>query len=412
MINRLRRQFILSAAVAVLVVLYSLVGVINGTMRGLVYVQTNRVLDALSAWESGDWSKTSDDQHPVAGTMLANQFFRVRLDKDGNIVSSDLGHISQLEDTDAATILAKLDLTKTRGRVILLDVDSVSHYAYRIVDISDSSETAIIFLDVTTADTMTLQLLTASVLVGAVSFVAFLVILAALSRRAVRPVIANIENQKRFITNAGHELKTPLSIISANTELLEAMNGESEWTRSILCQVDRLSELIRDLITLSKVSEQEKLELRPIPLSPLVEGAAADFLPLVEQQGKHLGIQVTPGLTVEGEERFLRELVSILLDNAVKYCDADGLIQVTLAPRGKVVELEVSNDYAAGEGLDYSRFFERFYQQEQSHNSTSSGGFGIGLSMAQELVRVMRGKIKVHYANGRISFRVTLTAVR
>lgn len=410
MINRLRQQFILSAAAAVLVVLFCVIGVINGTMRGLIYVQTNRVLDALSEWDSGTWSASSSGHRPVAGTMLANQFFRLRLDAEGNLVASDLGHISLLEDTDAQKILSLVDLSITRGRVSVTEDGTVTQFAYRVNPDEESGETTVILLDVTTAFTMKGQLLRASLCIGGLSFVAFLVILAALSRRAVKPVIANMENQKRFITNAGHELKTPLAIISANTELLEAMYGESEWTHNILSQVSRLSELIRDLITLSKVSEQEKMELKPVALSPIAEAAAAEFRPLVEQRGKRLCTEITSDLTVEGEERFLRELMSILLDNAVKYCDEGGMIALKLAPvsKGKAVLLEVSNDYAAGEGVDYSRFFERFYQQEQSHNSTAAGGFGIGLSMASEMVRVMRGRLKVRYARGRIAFQVTL----
>ena len=414
MINRLRQQFVSTAAVAVLLVLLSVVGVINGTMRGLIYVQTNRVLDALSAWDSGTWSKNSNSSRPVAGTMLANQFFRLRVGSDGTLIASDLGHISLLEDTDAQEILSLLDLSSTRGRVTLTEDGTPTQFAYRVNLDADSGEYSIILLDVTTAFTMKAQLLRASLCIGGLSFVAFLVILAALSKRAIKPVIANMENQKRFITNAGHELKTPLAIISANTELLEAMNGESEWTRNILSQVQRLSDLIRDLITLSKVSEQEKMELKSVDLSPIAQSAAADFLPVVEQRGKRLSADITPNLAVEGEERFLRELVSIFLDNAAKYCDDGGLIALRLAPesKGKTVVLEVSNDYAAGEGVDYSRFFERFYQQEQSHNNAAADGFGIGLSMAGELVRVMRGKLKVHYSDGRIAFRVTLRAAK
>ncbi len=413
MIQRLRRQFILSAAAAVLVVLLSVTGVINGTMRGLIYVQTNRVLDALSEWDSSTWSENSDSHRPVAGTMLANQFFRLRLDSEGNLIASDLRHISLLEDTDAKEILSYLNLNSTHGKLTSLENGTVTQFAYRINKDTESGEYSVILLDVTTAFAMEAQLLTSSLFIGGLSFVAFLVILAALSQRAVKPVIANMENQKRFITNAGHELKTPLAIISANTELLEAVNGENEWTQNILSQVNRLSDLIRELITLSKVSEQEKLEPEPVSFSPIVSGAAEEFRPLVEQRGRRLSTELAPDLTVEGEERFLRELVSILLDNAAKYCDEGGLIQVRLAPgKGRTAVLEVSNDYAAGEGVDYSRFFERFYQQEQSHNSDASGGFGIGLSMASELVRVMRGKLKADYADGRITFRVTLRTAK
>lgn len=411
MIHRLRTQFVLSAAIAVLVVLNSVIGVINGTMRGLVYVQTNRVLDALSAWDSGAWSESSGTP-PAAGTMLANRFFRVRISSDGSIAASDLGHASLLDEEDVTAIVSGMDLSVSRGRLVLTQNSAEAHYAYRVNLLADSGETSIIFLDVTAADAMTLQLLQASLSIGAISFVAFVGILAVLSRRAVRPVIQNMENQKRFITNAGHELKTPLAIISANTELLEAVYGENEWSQNILSQVRRLSGLIGELIALSRLSEREKVALERVELSPLLEAAAAEFRPLAEQQGKVLRTEIAPETDVVGEARALRELAGVLLDNAVKYCDDGGTVLVRLSQSGKTVALEVSNDYADGAGVDYSRFFERFYQQEQSHNSGKSGGFGIGLSTAQELVRIMRGKIQARWADGRITFRVTLNRAK
>ena len=192
-----------------LVVLLSVTGVINGTMRGLIYVQTNRVLDALSEWDSSTWSENSDSHRPVAGTMLANQFFRLRLDSEGNLIASDLRHISLLEDTDAKEILSYLNLNSTHGQLTSLENGTVTQFAYRINKDTESGEYSVILLDVTTAFAMEAQLLTSSLFIGGLSFVAFLVILAALSKRAVKPVIANMENQKRFITNAGHELNPP-----------------------------------------------------------------------------------------------------------------------------------------------------------------------------------------------------------
>ena len=154
MIQRLRRQFILSAAAAVMVVLISVTGVINGTMRGLIFMQTNRVLDDLSAWDSSTWSENSDSHRPVAGTMLANQFFRLRLDEEGNLMASDLRHISLLEDDDAEEILSALNLNSNRGRVAILEEGTLTQFAYCVNKDTESGEYSVILLDVTTAFAM------------------------------------------------------------------------------------------------------------------------------------------------------------------------------------------------------------------------------------------------------------------
>jgi signal transduction histidine kinase len=120
---------------------------------------------------------------------------------------------------------------------------------------------------------------------------------------------------------------------------------------------------------------------------------------------------VEPHLNIRSSEPLVRELESILLDNAVKYCDEGGSILLRLQHAGGGAVLSVSNDYAAGEGVNYERFFERFYQEDQSHNSEKAG-FGIGLSMAQETVRTLKGSIRVEYREGRITFRVGLTDLK
>jgi signal transduction histidine kinase len=318
-----------------------------------------------------------------------------------------MARIVDLSDKDAKALADEAMKKGTKAGVIIRDG---TDYAYQITQTS-GEHSLIVFVDCTAADIMMDQLMQASLAVGAVSFLGFVVAITLLSRRAIRPVIKNAESQKRFITNAGHELKTPLAIISANTEVLEALNGQNEWTQSILTQVGRLTTLVGRLITLSKLGEQEKPVIQGFSVSELTELSVAAFHPLAQQQGKKLRWEVTPNLQLHSSEALVRELESILLDNAVKYCDDGGEIFLRLRPENHGCELYVSNDYTAGEGVDFSRFFERFYQEEQSHNS-EKGGFGIGLSMAQEMVQTLRGTIRVEYREQKIAFRVGLSNLK
>lgn len=282
-------------------------------------------------------------------------------------------------------------------------------YAYRVSNFHENGNVSLVFLDCTPAINMVNQLLRVSVSISFLSLLCFVAVLSLLSRRAILPVIQNMESQKRFITNASHELKTPLAIISANTELLEAMNGENEWTQNIESQVHRMTGLVNELVLLSKVSEQEKPELHPVDYSAIVSEAADSIAPLIQQQKKTLCREIGADVWVKGEERLLQMLVNILLDNASKYCDESGEIRLSLAVRSgkKTALLSVSNDYAAGKGVDCNRFFERFYQEDQSHNS-GKAGFGIGLSTAQEIAGLLKGSIRADYHDGRIAFLVVL----
>lgn len=268
----------------------------------------------------------------------------------------------------------------------------------------------IVYLNYTDVHNWQRQLLDMSIIVALLSLVVFWMVVVSLSRRAVEPSIKTLRTQKRFITNASHELKTPVSIISADAEVLEAVNGENEWTRSIINQSQRLNDLISALVSLTKAGENEKFQLADVDMTALATKAAQDFTPVIEQAGKRLETHIAPDVHARAELRSITEVVNILLDNSAKYCDDGGMIDVTLAPRQGIrggVTLTVSNDYKDGAGKDYSKFFERFYRADESHNSGKQG-FGIGLAMAQELVTRMNGTMGASWHDGRISFTVNL----
>lgn len=268
----------------------------------------------------------------------------------------------------------------------------------------------IVFLNYTEVHNWQRQLLDMSVIIAFLSVFVFWLVVVSLSRRAVEPSIKTLQTQKRFITNASHELKTPVSIISADAEVLEAVNGENEWTRSIINQSKRLNDLISALVSLTKAGENEKFHLVDVDMTQLATKAAQDFAPVIQQAGKTLQTHIQDDVHAQAELRSITEVLNILLDNSAKYCDDGGMVDITLAPRQGIrggVALTVSNDYKDGAGQDYSRFFERFYRADESHNSGKQG-FGIGLAMAQELVTRMNGTVDASWHDGRISFTVNL----
>ena len=245
---------------------------------------------------------------------------------------------------------------------------------------------------------------------GLVCIVLYVLILAGLCNLAIQPFVRNMESQKRFITNAGHELKTPIAIISANTEALEMISGKSEWTGNILKQVQRLSKLINDLIVLSKMSEgKQEMVWEDVNVSEIADSIAKSFQTMVADQKKHLVCRIEPQVSICSDAKRLYTLINIFVDNAVKYCDDDGTVAITVAAakKHKSAVITIANTYADGAHMDFSHFFERFYRGDESHNSQTSG-YGIGLSMAEELAKLLKGKIHVDYKENTIIFTIKI----
>ena len=251
-------------------------------------------------------------------------------------------------------------------------------------------------------------LLQASFLLSFLGSSMVLILVLFFSKRVFRPVAASYEKQKQFITDAGHELKTPLTIIDANTEVLEMMEGENEWTVSIRKQVKRLTRLTQQMVALTRMEEGSgEEEMCILCLSQVIQEAAEPFCQVAENEGKNLSIFVEPRIQGKGNEMQLYQLVSLLLDNALKYSLPESSINLSFRKKGKRAALVISNetDMVSKGNLDI--LFERFYRTDASRNS-ETGGAGIGLSVARAIVQRHRGKIQASSADGR---HIVVTAI-
>jgi signal transduction histidine kinase len=230
------------------------------------------------------------------------------------------------------------------------------------------------------------------------------------SKRAIRPEIENARRQQQFMTNASHELKTPIAVIRANTEVTEMLSGETEWTRSTISQVDRLEALVGDLMAIIRDQEEASgdSELGEVDVTAVVGKAANSFKSVAQQGGIELSTELAEGVALRGNAATIEQLTCLLMDNAIKYCDAHGTVEVKLAPSllGRGCTLAISNDYAQGADVDYRRFFERFYREDQSHGNQK--GMGIGLPVAQSICERYHGSIKASWKAGRITFTCQL----
>ena len=221
-----------------------------------------------------------------------------------------------------------------------------------------------------------------------------------------RPAAESYEKQRRFITDAGHELKTPLAIINADADVLSMDVGEdNEWVLDIQRQTGRMAELTEDLVQLARMEETDATKFSEFSLSAATDEIARSFQGPALAGGRDFAAAIEPGLNVKGDAKALRRLTSILLDNAVKYSDEGGTIRLDLRRQGKHAVLTVFNTCESIARADVPHLFERFYRAEKSRNS-EKGGSGIGLSIAEAVVLAHRGRISAATEDER-SLRVT-----
>lgn len=218
------------------------------------------------------------------------------------------------------------------------------------------------------------------------------------SDRIMQPVAESYRKQKQFITDAGHELKTPLTIIGANTEVIEMQGGESEWTKGIKEQISRLTSLTEKLIFLAKMEEQNDLPMFEFSLSDVIEESIQEFSTMAASKGIELVFDIQKGVFYTGNEEMIRRMISLLADNAIKYTDGN-VVTFSLRTEGnkKVIEVKNPASYIA-EG-DMSGLFERFARGDISRNS-GTGGHGIGLSVVRVIAEAHNGRLKGECRNG------------
>ena len=276
----------------------------------------------------------------------------------------------------------------------------IYNYAY-LVELKSYGK-IIVFLDISQYKLSEKNLLVTSVIIGTVAIILFIIISIILSFWLVKPVKENFEKQKRFISDASHELKTPLAVISANTDVLEGEIGENRWLSYIRLESKRMSELVNELLCLARLDDKSghQLIMTRINLSDLVLSVALPFESTVFEMGKKFDVDVQPDIICKGDESSLKHIISILIDNAIKYSDEHGEISIKLYKQSNKSIIEV---YNTGDGIkpeNISKIFERFFRQDESRNS-KTGGYGLGLPIAKSSVEAHGGKLSVQSQYGK-----------
>lgn len=346
------------------------------------------------------YAEDTDTKEDIDAILSGVRFFTVTLDAEGNVIRTNTQNTNTVDARRASEIA--LDLYR-KGKM-----NGYGKYSrYRAVPAGD--DLIYVFVNCKRKMRECSNFLKTSLISAILELIVVFFPVYFFSKAVVRPVQESADKQKAFITNAGHEIKTPLTIIDANTDVIELTSGETEWTKSIRNQIRRLTKLTEELVGLAKLQEIDELQERQkVAISIVLREACEQFETVAKMHGKELVCDLQDNLTVFGDEAMLERLFSILLDNAVKYADEKARISVNAKKNGKYIQIEVRNPAENMKKGKHMDLFERFYRADSSHNSTT-GGHGIGLSNAQAIVELHKGKITAYSpADGQICFQIRL----
>ncbi len=412
MIYKLQRRFILICTVSVLSVIILVFGVIFAlnisSLNQNMDMLTDRVSEGGGKFPGSMEEKPHPDKIPPKNepsfdfvgpeTPFSTRHFTVFFDKNGKVQKTFMESIYSIPEGKGIEYAEKAMAEKSnRGWIF--------NYRYKVFSTEMGYGVVLVDGSMNRAAMMQSTAIAGIVLFSCAVLVLALIIL--LSKKAVKPIAESYEKQKQFITDAGHELKTPLTLILTNLDIAESELGKNEWLSDIRSEGHRMTELVNQLVALSRMDEENhSLNRTDVPLGKLVSEIIAEFEPLAAARNKNLCADIDADIMYLGDEALLRRLVGILMDNAIKYCDQGGEIFVALR-RNRHITLTVENTYAEVDALELDRLFDRFYRADKAR--TFTGGYGIGLSMAKSITEKHKGEITAYRKDKQhIGFKVIL----
>lgn len=394
MTKTLKRRFIIFTMTAVTCLLLFIVLAINGLNWVMLERQSDAVLDILvesdGTFQKMDFNRPPRFSRPMdIDRMRSSRFFIVRSDANGNIMDVNTDQISSIDyETAKSYALTVLKEGKESGRV--------EGYKFAVKQAGPNRLT--FFMDTSGQSESFYMVLLASSAIAALCWLILLIIVILLSGKVIRPVLVGMEKQKQFITNAGHEMKTPLAIIQSNNDTMALIHGENKYNVHIRTQTKRLNVLMSNLLTLAKLDEEIPLPKGSVNISEV----ANELLPVYQEDAQarnlHFNVQIEPDITIQTNNDSFRQMLTILFDNALKYTPDNGYIYLSLTSNGRHIQIIEENTCDPSLEPDPERLFERFYRGDSARTQgKDSSGYGIGLSAARAICENFGGKLTAEY---------------
>ena len=383
--KNVRTRFIIGTMLSALIVITIMMLVINfinyNNVDSFADTVTQTLADNGGKFNEPEFLPGMRDKAPFEQQMNKETPFETRyftVKYQGNSIETNITRIASI---DSATAIDMANAVKDKS------TGYSGVYRYRVTDIEDGK--LVIFLDCTSRLTQANVALINSLIISAIALVGIFVVVFFISKRAVKPIIMAYEKQKRFISNSAHELKTPLTIISANNEMIEMTSGENELTDGINKQIKRMSTMVRNLTLLTKIDDIKEIMSKSFLATEALNDVLTTYKPIIEEKKLALDLNIDEEAYLTGDEELFKQLLSVLLDNASKY--AKSFIRIELL-KDSDASLRIINDANKVEEGNLDKVFERFYRFD-STRAEGIEGSGIGLSIAKEIVDLHKGKI-------------------
>ena len=407
MLKKIRWRLILTAMLAFFAVVALTVALVNLLAGYIVSAQADQTLSYIAHYEEGkpgDPEKAANESgmfaaFPDAESYYSTRFFIVRFDGERNVASTFTENVATVDEAEAERLArAALEMNREKGYV----------EAYRFTARKVGDGVTVIFVNTASGLHFTQWLRRLSLFVALASLALSFVLVYLFSGKAIRPIARNMEQQKQFITDASHELKTPLTSISASIDVISMEHGDDEWTDNVREQTERMTRLVGELVTLSRLDEELSL---PAKETFSVSNAAWEFVEVYRPQAKahqkQFYAEIQEDVTMHGDKDAVQRMLSVLLDNAIRYSDPAGSIRLSVGQKRGKVRIEVFNTCDIEAPPDVSRLFDRFYRPDDSR-SKDTGGTGVGLAIARAVAEAHGGTITAACPDGK---SMTITAI-
>ncbi len=395
----LRKKFVFFAMSAVTILLVVLIGAINIFNWVILEQQSDDLLRTIADGNGTFMQTEFFDRGPFQppmnmDTLKSARFFMVCIDANGNVKDTNLDQICSVTLEEAAQYAQKVP--DGSGKI--------DNFKYETRTLG--TDKLIFFMDVFGQIQTFVMVFSISGVIALACWLFILIFVILLSGKVVRPILAGMEKQKQFITNAGHELKTPLTIIRSNNDASSLIYGETKYTQNIRQQTQRLNVLMTNLLTLAKLDEEIKLPTVTVNISELIQNLLPGYEDMLAQKNIDFPVSIQPDLFMQVHGDSFTQMISVLLDNAVKYTPNGGVVRLTACKNGGHIEIAEENACDTLESLDTELLFERFYRGDSARTQDSSvSGYGIGLSAARAIAENFGGTLKAEYTeNGTIRF--------
>lgn len=411
------RRKIVAAIMSILVILWvGTLGVIYASSYFEMKKQNEQMLRGHAQMHS--LSQFADGFTPGRPMPGGNHGFNPGFDPESprfqlttfyTVALSDSGDVLEVKN-EPPTVHTDDDLTKLAKRIAggskeTGTEDNLTYYR------ADKGEyVLVVFMDNTVINESAMMLFRYTLIFGGAVLVLFFFLSVFLARKIVNPLEASYQKQKQFISDAGHELKTPISVVSANAELLSRQIGENQWLANIQYEIERMGILVGQLLDLAR-TENVSSQMEYVDLSRLVAGEALPFESVAFEKGLSLSSSITREIAVKGNSTQLKQLVSILLDNAIRHSKPEGEVRLSLTKQHTMAEISVINPGEEIPAQQKEQIFERFYRLDSARTGDDNH-YGLGLSIAKAIVEAHCGRIEVHSNNGLVEFCVHLPLIK